>query len=124
MDALSRHIIGYDDLGFPCLGNPCPACSATALIINEWDAIECLTCSWREFGPNSARADFGKWPDESRATADDSPLGQARLALEEHHANCAHCQRYGAGTGGCAQRNELAAAWRAIAYPLACGASS
>ena len=62
-----RHIIGYDEKGFPCLGDDCPRCAATALIINEWNAAECLSCSWREFGPDSPRADYSKWPDESRA---------------------------------------------------------
>lgn len=64
---VGRHVIDYDDKGFPCLGSDCPECNATALIINEWDAVECLSCSWREFGPDDARADYSKWPDESRA---------------------------------------------------------
>ena len=63
-----RRIIGYDDKGFPCLGSDCPECGAVALIINEWDATECLSCSWREFGPDDDRADYSNWPDESRAT--------------------------------------------------------
>ena len=67
--ATPRHIVGYDEKGFPCLGDDCPRCGATALIINEWDAAECLSCSWREFGPDSSRADYSKWPDESREIA-------------------------------------------------------
>jgi hypothetical protein len=67
--AISRYIIDWDDKGFPCLADDCPdpKCGATALIINEWNAIECLSCSWREFEPDDARADYDKWPDESRA---------------------------------------------------------
>lgn len=47
-----------DELGYPLLDYGCPFCAAMALTINEWDAIECLTCSWREFGPDSPRAAF------------------------------------------------------------------
>jgi hypothetical protein len=67
--AISRHVIDWDDKGFPCLADDCPdpKCGATALIINEWNAVECLSCSWREFEPDDARADYDKWPDESRA---------------------------------------------------------
>jgi hypothetical protein len=46
-----RVVTGLDDKGFACLADDCPGCGATALIINEWDAIECLACSWREFEP-------------------------------------------------------------------------
>lgn len=67
-----RVIVDWDEKGFPLLAHECPQpkCGALALILNEWDAIECLTCSWREFGPDSPRADDSKWPDES--CADDS----------------------------------------------------
>jgi hypothetical protein len=51
-----RVIIGYDEKGFPCLADDCPECTATALIVNEWNAVECLSCSWREFEPDSPRA--------------------------------------------------------------------
>lgn len=51
-----RVIIDRDEKGFPCLAHDCPFCDATALIVNEWDAVECLSCSWREFGPDSPRA--------------------------------------------------------------------
>jgi hypothetical protein len=57
-------IVGdHDELGYPLLDAPCPQlrCGAMALIINEWDAVECLTCSWREFGPDSPRATFRDW---------------------------------------------------------------
>ena len=60
-----RAIIGHDEKGFPCLAHDCPGCGATALIVNEWDAVECLTCSWREFGPDSLRADYDKYPVEA-----------------------------------------------------------
>ena len=53
-----------DELGYPLLNHDCPFCSALALIINEWDAVECLTCSWREFGPDSPRATFRDWESE------------------------------------------------------------
>ena len=66
--ALRRVIIDYDEQGFPCLADDCPECEATALIVNEWNAIECLTCTWREFGPDDDRADYDKYPDETRAT--------------------------------------------------------
>jgi hypothetical protein len=56
-----------DELGYPFLDDDCPVCGAAAVIINEWDAAECLTCSWREFGPNSPRATFRDW--ETTATA-------------------------------------------------------
>jgi hypothetical protein len=39
-----------------------------AVILNEWDAAECLTCSWRQFEPDDPTADYSRWPDESRAT--------------------------------------------------------
>ena len=65
---LFPRVIGeFDELGFPLLNHDCPFCDACALIINEWDSIECLSCAWREFGPDSARADYSKWPDEKRA---------------------------------------------------------
>jgi hypothetical protein len=67
--ALRRVIIDYDELGFPCLAEDCPECGATALIVNEWDAGECLTCSWREFGPDDDRADYDKYPVEMDADA-------------------------------------------------------
>jgi hypothetical protein len=51
-----RVVIDRDEKGFPCLAHDCPFCGATALIVNEWNAVECLTCSWREFGPDSPRA--------------------------------------------------------------------
>ena len=51
-----RIVIGHDEKGFPCLADDCPQCSATALIINEWNAVECLSCSWREFEPDDPRA--------------------------------------------------------------------
>lgn len=44
-------VIGYDELGFPCLDEECPECTSRALIINEWESAECLACSWRKFGP-------------------------------------------------------------------------
>lgn len=56
-----RVIATYDELGYPLLADDCPFCAAMALIINEWDAVECLTCSWREFGPDSPRATFRDW---------------------------------------------------------------
>jgi hypothetical protein len=43
-------LVGYDEKGFACLDEQCPGCKARALIINEEDAAECLTCSWREEG--------------------------------------------------------------------------
>lgn len=67
-----RAIGEYDELGYPLLNHECPACSALALIINEWNAVECLTCTWREFGPDSPRADYGKYPDEKRVTPESS----------------------------------------------------
>lgn len=51
-----RVIADHDELGYPLLAHDCPFCGATALIISEWNAVECLTCSWREFGPDSPRA--------------------------------------------------------------------
>jgi hypothetical protein len=44
-------LIGYDELGFACLDEECPKCESRALIINEWDSAECLSCSWRESEP-------------------------------------------------------------------------
>jgi hypothetical protein len=44
-------VMGYDEQGFQCLDEECPECTARALIINEWGAAECLTCSWRNFEP-------------------------------------------------------------------------
>ena len=56
---LFPRVIGeYDELGYPLLNHDCPFCGALALIINEWDAVECLTCSWREFEPDGLRAGF------------------------------------------------------------------
>jgi hypothetical protein len=49
-----RLAIGRDEKGFAMLADDCPGCGAAALIINEWDAIECLSCSWREFEPPDA----------------------------------------------------------------------
>jgi hypothetical protein len=66
-DVPPRAIIGWDEKGFPCLAGDCPQCGAAALILNEWDAIECLTCSWQEIEPDDPRADYSKWPDRSRA---------------------------------------------------------
>ena len=51
-----RLVADRDELGYPLLAHSCPFCDAMALIINEWNAVECLTCSWREFGPDSPRA--------------------------------------------------------------------
>ena len=66
--ALFPRVIGeYDELGYPLLNHDCPFCGATALIINEWDAVEYLTCSWREFGPDSPRAAFRDWESEFAA---------------------------------------------------------
>ena len=56
-----RVIAERDELGYPLLAHECPACCAMALILNEWDAVECLTCSWREFGPDSPRATYRDW---------------------------------------------------------------
>ena len=53
-----RVIADRDELGYPLLADECPLCDAFALIINEWDAVECLTCSWREFEPDGLRARF------------------------------------------------------------------
>jgi hypothetical protein len=65
-ELLPRPVCGeYDELGYPLLDLPCPVCSAMALIINEWDAVECLTCAWREFGPDSPRAVFRDWEAEA-----------------------------------------------------------
>ena len=50
-----------DELGYPLLNHECPFCDALALIINEWDAVECLTCSWREFEVDSPRAEYIDW---------------------------------------------------------------
>jgi hypothetical protein len=51
-EGLPRRVIaGHDDKGFAMLADDCPGCGATALIINEWDAIECLSCTWRESEP-------------------------------------------------------------------------
>lgn len=44
-------LVGYDEKGFACLDEQCPACSAQALIINEEATAECLTCSWQERRP-------------------------------------------------------------------------
>jgi hypothetical protein len=43
-------LTGYEEKGFACLDEACPACSAQALIISEEDAAERLTCGWREEG--------------------------------------------------------------------------
>lgn len=59
-----RIVADHDELGYPLLAHDCPFCGAVALIINEWNAIECLTCSWREFGPDGDRADYDKYPIE------------------------------------------------------------
>lgn len=56
-----------DELGYPLLDDECPSCGALAMIINEWDAPECLTCSWREFGPDSHRATFRDWEADAQA---------------------------------------------------------
>jgi hypothetical protein len=69
--ALRRVIIDYDEKGFPCLADDCPECEATALIVNEWNAVECLTCAWREFGPDDDRADDEKYPVEAYAIEDE-----------------------------------------------------
>ena len=63
-------IADYDELGFPLLAHECPnpKCGAMALILNEWNAIECLTCSWLSFDQDSPSADYSKWPDETYAT--------------------------------------------------------
>lgn len=67
---LFPRVIGdHDELGYPLLNHECPACEALALIINEWDAIECLTCSWREFEPDSPRAAFRDWEGEFAAAS-------------------------------------------------------
>lgn len=80
MTAVSRYIIDWDEKGFPCLADDCPnpKCGATALIVNEWNAVECLTCAWREFEPDDPRADFSEYPDESRATGQEEPGGSPR----------------------------------------------
>lgn len=63
---LFPRVIGdRDELGYPLLNHECPFCTALALIINEWDAVECLTCSWREFEPGNSRATFRDWENES-----------------------------------------------------------
>jgi len=53
---IERMINGHDELGFACLADECPTpkCGAAALIINEWDTAECLSCGWRESGPPEA----------------------------------------------------------------------
>ena len=79
-EALRRVIIDYDEQGFPCLADDCPECGATALIVNEWNAIECLTCTWREFGPDDDRADYDKWPDEAYVIDTDGPDEAPELA--------------------------------------------
>jgi hypothetical protein len=67
-----------DELGYPLLADSCPVCSAMALIINEWDAAECLTCSWREFGPDSPRATFRDWEgEEAQRVAEQDGTGPA-----------------------------------------------
>lgn len=48
---VQRLVIDRDEKGFACLEADCPECGATALIVNEWDAAECLSCTWREFEP-------------------------------------------------------------------------
>lgn len=63
-----RVVIDRDELGYPLLAHDCPTCGALALIINEWDAVECLSCSWREFGPDSPRAAFRDWEGEPSGT--------------------------------------------------------
>ena len=121
-----RTIADWDEKGFPLLASECPnpECGASALILNEWDAIECLSCSWQQFTHDAPSADYSKWPDEDRIPPDESPLGLAAAALYAHNAACAHCQRYGVGTGGCEEHERLAAAWRAIKYPHLDGAKS
>jgi hypothetical protein len=78
-----RVIIDYDEQGYPCLADDCPKCGSTALIINEWNAVECLTGDWREFGPDDPRADYDQYPDETRATyyAEAPELAAAVLGL-------------------------------------------
>ena len=68
-----RYIASYDEKGFPLLAHRCPnpECGALALILNEWDAIECLSCSWCQFTHDAPSADCGKWPDEAYATDPD-----------------------------------------------------
>jgi hypothetical protein len=119
-----RTIADWDELGFPLLayGCPDPECGASALILNEWDAIECLTCSWRQFTHDAPSADYGKWPDEDRIPPDESPLGLAALAHDQHHQSCGHCSDPRRSPDTCAEHNRLAAAWRAIKYPHLDGA--
>jgi hypothetical protein len=59
-----RVIADHDELGYPLLAHDCPFCAAAALIINEWDAVECLTCAWREFEPDGPRATFRDFESE------------------------------------------------------------
>jgi hypothetical protein len=65
-----RTIADWDEKGFPLLASECPnpACGASALILNEWDAIVCLSCSWCQFTHDTPSADCSKWPDETYAT--------------------------------------------------------
>lgn len=68
-----RTIADWDEKGFPLLASECPnpECGAYALILNEWDAIECLSCSWQQFTHDAPSADCDKWPDEAYATDPD-----------------------------------------------------
>lgn len=65
-----RRIADWDEKGFPLLAAECPnpACGASALILNEWDAIECLSCTWCQFTHDAPSADASRWPDAAYAT--------------------------------------------------------
>lgn len=73
-------LAGYDENGFACLDEKCPACTAQALIINEADTAECLTCAWREAATAPRPAD-GRTPGQVARLAYGAAVAKA-LGME------------------------------------------